>query len=106
MATDVPVSLATMKLSIPAKIISEIAVWRSEYMTTVSGSFASVAATLNESPVLVFEFLEAGHQGGVHTPEFAAPFVKCGGTDAVFPAEFRDRATTFCLLEYGDDLAV
>lgn len=61
---------------------------------------------LLEPPVLVFEFLEAGHQGGIHAPELAAPFVKRGGTDAMFPAEFRNRAATLCLLENGDDLAV
>ena len=31
---------------------------------------------LLEPPVLVFEFLESGHQRGVHAAEFAAPFVK------------------------------
>jgi len=36
----------------------------------------------------------------------AAPFVKCCGTDAVFPTEFGDRVIAFCLLENGDDLAV
>jgi len=61
---------------------------------------------LLEPPVLVFELIEAGHQRGVHTAELATPFVERGGTDAVFPAEFRDRAAAFCLLENGNDLAV
>ena len=61
---------------------------------------------LLEPPVLVFEFLEPGHQGGIHAAEFAAPFVKRGGTDAVLPAQFWNRAAGLGLLEYGDDLAV
>lgn len=61
---------------------------------------------LFEPPVLVFEFLEPGHRRGVHAAELAAPFVKRGGADAVFPAEFRDWAAALCLLEHGDDLAV
>jgi hypothetical protein len=61
---------------------------------------------LLEPPVLIFEFLEAGHQGGVHAAEFTAPFVKRGRTDAVFPAKCRNRAPALCLLENGDDLAV
>ena len=61
---------------------------------------------LLEPPVLVFEVLEPGHERGVHAAELAAPFVKRGRTDAVFPAEFGDRATALCLLEYGNDLAV
>jgi len=61
---------------------------------------------LLEPPVLVFEFLEPGHQGDVHATEFAAPLVKLGRTDAVLPAQFGDRAAALCLLEYGNDLAV
>jgi hypothetical protein len=61
---------------------------------------------LLEPPVLVFEFLEPGHERGVHAAELAAPFVERGRTDAVFPAEFRYWATALCLLEYRNDLAV
>jgi hypothetical protein len=61
---------------------------------------------LLEPPVLVFEFLEASHQGGIHAAELAAPLVKRGRADAVFPAQFRDRAAALGLLENGDDLAV
>ena len=61
---------------------------------------------LLEPPVLVFEFLEAGHQGGVHAAKLTAPFVERGRADAVFPAEFRNRAAALGLLEHGDDLAV
>jgi len=61
---------------------------------------------LLEPPVLVFEFLEPCHQGGVHAAELAAPFVKRGRTDPVLPAEFGDRAAALGLLEYGDNLAV
>ena len=61
---------------------------------------------LLEPSVLVFEFLEVGHQRGVHAPKFATPFVERGGTDAVFSAGFRDRAAALCLLGNGDDLVV
>jgi len=61
---------------------------------------------LLEPPVLVFELFEPGHQGGIHAAKFAAPFVKRGRTDAVFPAEFRNWAATLGLFEDGNDLAI
>ena len=61
---------------------------------------------LLEPPVLVFKFLEPGHQRGVHAAELAAPFVERSGADAVLTAEFGYRTATFCLLENGNDLAV
>jgi len=61
---------------------------------------------LLEPTVLLFEFLEPGHQGSVHATELAPPFVKRCGADAMLPAEFRNRAAALCLLEYGDDLTV
>ena len=53
---------------------------------------------LLEPSVLVFEFLQSGHQGGVHAAEFAAPFVERRRTDAVLPAQFWNRATGLGLL--------
>ena len=61
---------------------------------------------LLQPPVLVFEFLQAGHQRGIHTAEFAAPFVERGGTDAVLTTELRNWAASLCLLEHGNDLSV
>ena len=61
---------------------------------------------LLEPPVLVFKFLEPGHQRGVHAAELAAPFVERRRTDTVLPAELGNRATALCLLENGNDLAV
>ena len=39
-------------------------------------------------------------------PPNLLPFVKRGGTDAVFPAEFGGWATVLCLLEYSNNLNV
>jgi len=42
-AVDVPVSFATTKLSTPSAIISLMAVWRRQYITTVGGSLVRSA---------------------------------------------------------------
>jgi hypothetical protein len=61
---------------------------------------------LLQAPVLVLEFLHAGHQGSVHATVLGAPLVERGIADAMLAAQLGNRTAGFGLLEDGDDLAV
>jgi hypothetical protein len=47
-----------------------------------------------------------GPYGTAHAAEFAASFVKCGGTHAMLPTEFRNGVADLGMLENRTDLAV
>jgi hypothetical protein len=61
---------------------------------------------LLEAPVLVFELLHAGHNGGVHATELGSPLLERGGAYAQLPADLRGWQADLNTLQGSHDLAV
>src|SRR5690606_19280248 len=59
-----------------------------------------------ESPVLVFEFFQSGHHGGIHATEFGAPLVKGSTAHTMLSTQLRHRYAVLGLFEDRQDLAV